>query len=112
MSKASEAALGDLHGAIAEGLTEVIKDGVTLGIDEEGKPIKGTASPAFFAAGIAFLKNNNITSDPGTDTKLQGLKDRLADKRKEGKGRLNRTDLDTLEQIGREALRDMGDTLQ
>lgn len=112
MAKASEASLGDLHGAIAEGLTEVIENGVTLGIGEDGKPIKATASPAFFAAGIAFLKNNNITADPGTNDKLKNLQDKLQNKRQDSKNRLNASDLKTLEELGERELRDMGLPLQ
>lgn len=112
MSKATEAKLGELHGAIAEGLTDVIQNGVTMGIGEDGQPIKATASPAFFAAGIAFLKNNNITADPGTNEGLKNLQGKLAQKRKDSKTQLNATDLKTLEELGAAELIRMGSPLQ
>lgn len=112
MAKASEAALGELHGAIAEGLTDVIRNGTVLDVKEDGTEVRTTASPAFFAAGIAFLKNNNITADPNTNEGLKGLTDQLANKRKASKARLNANDLQALQELGEAELRDMGAPLQ
>lgn len=89
MGKATDTALGELHGAIARGLTEVVSEGAVIGLAEDGQPIRATAGAAYFAAGIAFLKNNNITADPATNAAVAGLTAALAAKRKEGKGNLS-----------------------
>lgn len=81
MTKATEQDLSELHGAIARGLTEAVKATKT----EEGVI---HAPAAYFMAGIAMLKNNNITADAGTNADLQALNKALADKRKTSKGRL------------------------
>lgn len=88
MSKASEQALGELHGAVAQALTGIIRDGVVLGATEEGEPIKTAASASYFAAAISLLKNNNITADPETNKALNELRDQLAKSRQDRKGNL------------------------
>lgn len=80
MTKATESALGALHAAVAEALTEVIENGVTL-VDKEGNEVKSPASPAYLGAAIAFLKNNNITADPDTNAGLSTLREKLAQRR-------------------------------
>lgn len=86
MSKATDEDLGALHGAVARALTEVIADGVTEVIRGKGKDaadqvVKTPASPAYLAAAITFLKNNNITAAQG-NTELDALKQALENKRK------------------------------
>lgn len=65
--KASAGAMADLHGVIAEYLTLRIRS---------GRPPDGLVNSA-----ITFMKNNNITSDPATNEKLQGLAQSLKEKR-------------------------------
>jgi hypothetical protein len=72
--------LGSLFSVITEGLTSVIRDGETL-MDSEGNPVKKTASPAYFAAGIALLKNNNITADATGNAELVALAEQLKARR-------------------------------
>ena len=71
MSKASEAELSDLHGALARGLTDIIKDGVEVPTKEGS--VKVTAPAAYFGAAVALLKNNNITADPSKNEELDAL---------------------------------------
>lgn len=90
MAKASEDALGALHKAVAEALTQAVTPTeVDLG---DGK--KGTVLPsaAHLGAAIAFLKNNNITADPATNKELHGLEAALQARRQ--KRGLSQTDLD------------------
>jgi hypothetical protein len=109
MSKASEDELGAMHGAIARGLTEIITDGAVIGKDEDtGKVIRITPPASYFAAAIAFAKNNNITADPTTNTELVGLTEALA-RRTAAKQKLNRTAFDeAAEQLDR----DLGGMMQ
>lgn len=94
MGKASEDELGAMHGVIARGLTEVLAHGVTIGATDGGEPIKATAPAAYFAAAIAFAKNNNITADAGTNADLKAFSEQLSKRRKEGKGRLSQQQLE------------------
>jgi hypothetical protein len=89
MSKATIEEMGDLHGAIARGLTEVIKEGTVVGMSEEGEPLKGPASAAYFMAGITMLKNNSITADPSRNADIQGLEAAIAARRRAGKARVS-----------------------
>lgn len=101
MSKASEEELGAMHGAIARGLTEILTDGAVVG-EEDGKPIRITAPASYYAAAIAFAKNNNITADPTTNAELLGLDDALQ-RRKDAKNKLNRSAYDeAAEQLDRD----------
>ena len=72
---ATDKALGTLHQAVATGLTEALKP-----VPLEGGGIL-QAPPAYFAAAIAFLKNNNITADPTTNKDLAELGDALRRRR-------------------------------
>jgi hypothetical protein len=87
MTKASESQLNALHGALAEALTPIIRDGVVVG-GEGDNVVKITAPASYFAAAIALLKNNNITADPEQNEALRTLRDRLAKERQDRKGRL------------------------
>jgi hypothetical protein len=91
MSKASEDALGELHGAVAVALTSIIKDGVAVlgGKGEDVEAVKIDAPASYFAAAIALLKNNNITADPSSNAALNGLKEQLAKSRQDRKGTIN-----------------------
>ena len=94
MSKASETALGELHGAVAVALTEIVQ-GIR---DENGRLIP--AGAAHIAAAIAFLKNNNITADASSNAELDELTRTLKERRARGKGRLNLTE--AVEQLERD----------
>ena len=109
MAKASESELASLHGAIAKGLTEIIEDGVTIGTDEENRPIKAAASAAYFMAGITLLKNNNITADAGKNAELSQLADALNKRRRESKQTLSQRSIDA---AADQLERDLGGLLQ
>jgi hypothetical protein len=87
MSKASEEALGELHGHLAVALTTVIKDGAQV-LDREGEVKSITAPASYFAAAIALLKNNNITADPTRNADLADLEKQLSEQRQSSKSKL------------------------
>lgn len=96
MSKATEKALGSLHGAVAKVLTaQVLHEKEETEFDEDGNEI-GTgevvfdASPATIAAAIKFLKDNSITADMETEENMNNLREALAKKQK--RSRLAQTD--------------------
>jgi hypothetical protein len=84
MTKATEDDLSALHGAVARALTEVVAEGATEVLRKKGdaddEVVKVTASPAYLAAAITFLKNNNITAGKGNED-LDKLKRALENKR-------------------------------
>lgn len=88
MSKASETALGELHGALAVALTSIVsnqEEDTTF--DADGNEIgtgkmRYTASPAFFAAAVKLLKDNQITCDIEVDTNMSNLRESLAKKQR------------------------------
>lgn len=80
---ASEEALGVLHAAVANTLTDVIANGQVV-TDKEGEAMRISPNPAYVGAAIAFLKNNNITASPSKNKDLAALRDTLASKRKRG----------------------------
>lgn len=59
MSKASAKKLSDLHGALADAMAEILREGVTA-VDREGEVQKVTPGAAYFAAIAKFLKDNNV----------------------------------------------------
>lgn len=85
MSKATEDSLGTLHGAVANALTDIVANGVKeviRGRGEDGDQVVTVpASPAYLAAAITFLKNNNITAGKG-NAELDALKAALENKRR------------------------------
>ena len=89
MGKATDKDLGELHGAVTRLLTDVVENGVTVGLDEDGKAVKATAPAAYVVAALAMLKNNNITADASTNAELSGLAKKLAEKRAAGKHTLS-----------------------
>lgn len=87
MSKASEAELSELHGALARGLTDIIKDGVEVPTKEGSARV--TAPAAYFGAAVALLKNNNITADPSKNEELDALTKALQARRQGKRNDLN-----------------------
>lgn len=87
MSKASEAELSDLHGALARGLKDIITDGVEVPTKEGS--VKVTAPAAYFGAAVALLKNNNITADPSKNEELDALTKALQARRQGKRNDLN-----------------------
>ncbi len=81
MSKASEQALGELHGEVARTLTAAVQVLDT----ENGKVFP---SAAYIAVAVGFLKNNAITADAGKNEALSELQEQLRKKRTEAKGKL------------------------
>lgn len=88
MSKADEGKLSKLHGVIAEVLTAQIQHKTEETIINATGEVEGTgemefdASPAIIAAGIKFLKDNNITCDVSTNKNMGKLKEALDRKQK------------------------------
>jgi len=88
MSKATEAKLSDLHGAVAQVLTaQVLHQQEETVFDADGEEVGTgnmihTASPATLAAAIKFLKDNQITCDVEVDTNTQNLREALANKQR------------------------------
>lgn len=109
MTKATESQLGDLHGAIAEGLTEIIREGTVVSIAEDGSPVRGSAGAAFFMAGITFLKNNNITADAGKNAELAALSEALNKRRRASKEGMGKRAYD---EAAAQLERDLGGLLQ
>lgn len=80
MAKATETKLGELHEAVAVALTDVVQNGMTV-VNKDGDEVRVQAPPAYLTAAITFLKNNNITADPETNSKLATLREKLAERR-------------------------------
>lgn len=92
MSKATEAALAELHGAVAIALTGAVQGGVET--SEDGTATRVIpASAAHIMAAITFLKNNNITADASSNSALDDLSKALAAKRQSAKQRMSRVDV-------------------
>ncbi len=66
---ATDKKLGELHEAVATCLIQAIEH------SEEGP------SASLLAVAVGFLKNNNITADPTTNSELAALGERLAARR-------------------------------
>lgn len=81
---ATEDALGELHAALAEVLTNLVR----------GEAV----SASHLAVAAKFLKDNNITCDPGTSDALDGLRAAL-EKRKGVKPALTKKEQDELSDI-------------
>ena len=88
MGKSSEEALGQLHGAIARVLTNVVEQQEEeVSYDAEGEAVPTgnmmyTVSPAMMATAVKFLKDNSITCDIEQDNNMGNLKEALAKKQK------------------------------
>lgn len=74
MSKASQAAMAELHALLAKALTSIVKDGVTM-LDRQGNEVKVAAPASYFKEAREFLKDNGVEALP---TANQGLKDLAA----------------------------------
>ena len=97
MSKATTAKLGELHGAVADALTSSMR-GAEL---EDGTVLQPSA--AHIMAAITFLKANNITADPDSNTGVQALADQLRQRRVAAKQAMTRQVMDEVaEQLDRE----------
>lgn len=92
MAKATEDKLGELHGLVADQLSERIKEGLW--------------SSADIAAAIKFLKDNNITSDPGEDSHLAGLKQQLEQAAKSRPAGQQYSNIDELAEIAQQEIND------
>lgn len=84
---ASKEKLSELHGVIAEQLTDRIKSGLWAASD--------------VAAAIKFLKDNDITADPGENKALSDLKQQLQAqaKRKADEDKERRASYTTLDEL-------------
>jgi len=88
MSKATETKLGELHGAVAQVLTQqILVQEEIQELDEEGMPVgtgdmQYSASPATLATAIKFLKDNSITADIKVEKNMSNLADALAKKQR------------------------------
>jgi hypothetical protein len=88
MSKATEAKLGALHGAVAQVLTaQILHQREETVFDSNGEEVGTgemiyTAPPATVAAAIKFLKDNQITCDVEVDTNMNNLREALANKQR------------------------------
>lgn len=88
MSKATEAKLSNLHGAVAEVLlAQVTHQVAETTFDENGEMVETgelvySASPATMATAIKFLKDNSITCDIEVDRNMNSLKETLSAKQK------------------------------
>lgn len=89
MSKASEQALGELHGEVARTLTAIIR--VDAGTPAADRILPGAA---YIAVAVGFLKNNNITADAGKNAALSELQEQLRRRRTEQKGALTKGSID------------------
>lgn len=103
MSKATEAALAELHGAVAVALT-----GAVAGTVMEGGHV-APASAAHIMAAITFLKNNNITADAASNADLAALAATLSKTRQSAKGRMSKT---TLDEVAERLDRELGGLMQ
>ncbi len=108
MSKATEAELATMHGEIAKGLTQLLRDGVPVVIKgEEGDKVMNVpASAAYYMAAITFAKNNNITADAGSNKELDDLTKALQERRLASKQRMTKR---TVEAVAEQFERDLGD---
>lgn len=88
MSKASEKALGKLHEAIVIALTDIVSEQAEDTVfDADGNEVgtgkmRYVASPAYIAAAVKLLKDNQITCDIEVDTNMNNLRESLANKQR------------------------------
>jgi len=91
---APESELNALHGVVAKVLRKELEahEQVTVTDADGNEQVveMSNISPAMVAQAIKFLKDNNITATPETDTNLNSLKEVLEKKQK--KGRLHLVD--------------------
>lgn len=70
---ATDKDLGDLHKLVADSLAEDLAAADAI----EDPVLRAVARKDARAQAIAFLKNNNITADPTTDSVLLSLREKL-----------------------------------
>lgn len=78
MAKPSTDDLGDLLGVVTATLTEATA--ITETQAENGDTVRVLPSPAFIAAAITLLKNNNVTADVSRNEGLSKLRDAMANR--------------------------------
>lgn len=78
-NKPSTDELGELFGTVVETLRQVTTIQEVQGAD--GKMVTVIPPPAYIAAAITLLKNNNITADPVTNTGLAKLREQMEKRR-------------------------------
>lgn len=94
--KATVARLADLHNLVTEALIEGV---TTQEVEVEG-PDGGTRkerirpSAAVIAVALTHLKNNSITADPETNSRLRELEGKLQQRRASGKAGVSQAALD------------------
>lgn len=106
MSKATEAALAELHGAVAVALTVAV---TPIKVSDELGEHELPPSAAHIMAAITFLKNNNITADATSNAELSDLAAELSRTRQESKGRMSKQ---TLSDVAEQLDRDLGGLMQ
>lgn len=87
MAKINDKELGNLLNALAAVLESQVSE-VQDELDEAGLPTGNkyyTATPALLTVAARFLKDNNITCAVSDSKGMQGLKDKLAERKKHGK---------------------------
>ena len=71
--------MDQLHLLTAQSLADIIQNGIPVFSKETGEEIAREPAPAsYIAAAIKFLKDNDITADPGAD-RFNPLEDALKD---------------------------------
>ncbi len=65
MARAKEDLMDLLHATTAEQLSTILKDGIIM-VDKDGVQVRIPAPASYIAAAIKFLKDNNITAEPGS----------------------------------------------
>jgi len=78
-SKATMDMMDMLHRLTAQQLAEIIEKGIPVFNKETGDEVGREPAPAsYIAAAIKFLKDNDVTADPGAD-RFDPLQDALKD---------------------------------
>lgn len=72
MSKASEEALGHLHGLLAQAFAGIVRDGITV-LNRDGQEVTLTAPAAYLKEVREFLKDNHTSALPSKNKPLQEL---------------------------------------
>lgn len=77
--KATMDLMDQLHQLTAQSLADIIANGIPVLSKETGEEIGREPAPAsYIAAAIKFLKDNDVTADPGAD-RFDPLADALKD---------------------------------
>lgn len=94
--KATVARLADLHNLVTEALIEGVTTQEIEVEGPDGKPRteKVRPSAAVIAVALTHLKNNSITADPETNSRLRDLEAKLQDRRTNAKAAVSQAALD------------------